>query len=148
MDRRMDWKTAYPQTVQPTMEQIDAYADTPLWPELRAFLAEAYGSAPTVEYSRCGLEPGWNVKFKKGSKALCTVYIRSGGVTAMVSIGAKDEDAARHALLTCTEYTRLLYARTAASKMGRWLMIDVTSPEILEDVKALLAVRAAPAKRA
>ena len=29
--------------------------------------------------------------------------------------------------------------------MGRWLMLDLTSPEVLEDVKALLAVRVKPA---
>ena len=30
--------------------------------------------------------------------------------------------------------------------MGRWLMLDITSPEMLEDVKALLAVRVKPAE--
>ena len=50
-------------------------------------------------------------------------------------------------LLACTEYTRTLYQNTASSKMGRWLMVDLTSPEILEDIKALLALRAKPAKQ-
>ena len=97
-----------------------------------------------MDYSRCGLEPGWNVKFKKGSKALATVYLRPGYVTAMVSVAPKDEDAAEGVLLTCTEYTRTLYRNTASSKMGRWLMIDLTSPEVLEDLKALLALRVKP----
>ena len=138
----MKWAEHCPQTVRPTPEQIDAYVDSPLWRELQAFLAEAYGAAPQLAYSRCGLEPGWNVKYRQGRRALCTVYIRPGYVTAMVSIGAREEPAAEAALLTCTEATRELYRRTAASKMGRWLMIDVTAPEILEDVKALLQVRA------
>ena len=144
----MKWTELYPQTVPPTLEQIGDYADSPLWRELRAFLEETCGSAPQLAYSRCGLEPGWNVKYKKGSRALCTVYLRSGYVTAMVSVGPRDEAAAERALLTCTEETRALYGRTAPSKMGRWLMLDVTSPERLEDVKALLAVRMAPGKRA
>ena len=60
----------------------------------------------------------------------------------MISVAPKDEAAAEGVLLTCTEYTRTLYRETASSKMGRWLMLDLTSPEILEDIKALLALRA------
>ena len=100
-----------------------------------------------MEFSRCGLEPGWNLKFKKGSKALTTVYLRPGYVTAMISVAPKDEAAAEGILLTCTEATRSLYRRTASSKMGRWLMMDLTAPEILEDAKALLALRSKPANQ-
>lgn len=137
----MSWAERYPQTAQPTQEEIDAYVDSPLWVELKAFLAERYGAAPRTEYSRCGLEAGWNMKFKKGSRSLCTVYVRSGFATAMVSVSPKDEDAALALLPACTAYTRDLYHRTASSKMGRWLMVDVTTPEILEDVKALMRLR-------
>ena len=88
----------------------------------------------------------WNVKFRRGSKSLCTVYLRPGFVTAMVSVAPKDEEAAQMVLLTCTAETQAVYHRSAASKMGRWLMLDITSPEMLEDVKALLAVRVKPAE--
>lgn len=138
--------TLYSEAARPTLEEIDAYAHTPLWPQLRAYLAAAYGAGPRLEYSRCGLEPGWNVKFRRGSKSLCTVYLRPGFVTAMVSVAPKDEEAAQMVLLTCTAETQAVYHRSAASKMGRWLMLDITSPEMLEDVKALLAVRVKPAE--
>lgn len=131
----------------PSMEEIDRYTDSPLWRELRQYLKNAYGAEPRLEYSRCGLEPGWNVKFKKGSRALTTVYLRPGYVTAMISVPPREEPAAEGILLTCTESTRSLYRNTASSKMGRWLMLDLTSREILEDAKALLALRAKPAKR-
>ena len=139
------WTQLFPMDREPSVEELDQYADNPLWPELRQYLKDAYGSEPRMDYSRCGLEPGWNVKFKKGSKSLSTVYFRPGYVTAMVSVSPKNEAGAEGVLLTCTEYTRTLYRNTASSKMGRWLMMDLTSPEILEDVKALLALRAKPA---
>nr|WP_325178914.1 DUF3788 domain-containing protein [uncultured Oscillibacter sp.] len=141
------WPQLFPMDQQPSMEELDRYADNPLWPELRQYLKDAYGAEPRMDYSRCGLEPGWNVKFKKGSKALTTVYLRPGYVTAMVSIAPKDEAAAEGILLTCTEATRTLYQNTASSKMGRWLMLDLTSPELLEDIKALLTLRARPINR-
>ena len=139
-----NWTQLFPMDRKPSVEELDQYADNPLWPELRQYLKDAYGAEPRMDYSRCGLEPGWNVKFKKGSKALATVYLRPGYVTAMVSVAPKDEDAAEGVLLTCTEYTRTLYRNTASSKMWRWLMIDLTSPEVLEDLKALLALRVKP----
>ena len=139
-----NWTQLFPMDRKPSVEELDQYADNPLWPELRQYLKDAYGAEPRMDYSRCGLEPGWNVKFKKGSKALATVYLRLGYVTAMVSVAPKDEDAAEGVLLTCTEYTRTLYRNTASSKMGRWLMIDLTSPEVLEDLKSLLALRVKP----
>lgn len=124
------------------MEEIDRYVDGPLWPELRRYFKDAYGAEPQMGYSRCGLEPGWNVKFRKGSRPLATVYLRPGYVTAMISVAPKDEAAAERVLPLCTEHTRTLYRETASSKMGRWLMIDLTSPEVLEDIKALLRLRA------
>ncbi|MDE6455197.1 MAG: DUF3788 domain-containing protein [Dysosmobacter sp.] len=141
------WAQRFPMDRPPSMEELDQYADNPLWPELRRYLKAAYGAEPRMEYSRCGLEPGWNLKFKKGSNSLATVYLRRGYATAMVSVAPKDEAAAEGVLPACTEQTRALYRNTASSKMGRWLMLDVTSPEILEDVKALLALRAKPAAR-
>ena len=60
----------------------------------------------------------------------------------MVSIGAREENAAQLVLLACTAYTREVYQHTAASQMGRWLMLDVTSPEVLADVKARVNLRA------
>lgn len=144
MHDTMKWAQLFPMNRQPSLEELDRYADNPLWPELRRYLKDAYGAEPRMEYSRCGLEPGWNVKFKKGSRALTTVYLRPGYVTAMISIAPKDEAAAEGILLTCTEAVRALYRNTASSKMGCWLMLDLTSPELLEDIKALLALRAAP----
>ena len=145
MPDTMKWTQLFPMNREPSVEELDRYADNPLWPELRQYLKDAYGAEPRMDYSRCGLEPGWNVKFKKGSKALTTVYLRPGYVTAMISVAPKDEAAAEGALLTCTEYTKTLYRNTASSKMGRWLMMDLTSPEVLKDIKALLALRARPA---
>lgn len=139
------WAQRFPMDRTPSMEELDRYADNPLWPELRQYLKDAYGAEPRMEYSRCGLEPGWNVKFKKGSRALTTVYLRPGYVTAMISVAPKDEAAAEGILLTCSQDTRALYRNTASSKMGRWLMLDLTSREVLEDVKALLVLRAKPA---
>lgn len=60
--------TLYSEAARPTLEEIDAYAHTPLWPQLRAYLAAAYGAGPRLEYSRCGLEPGMECEVPQGQQ--------------------------------------------------------------------------------
>ena len=44
----MTWAELYSEAARPTLEEIDAYAHTPLWPQLRAYLAAAYGAPDKV----------------------------------------------------------------------------------------------------
>ncbi|MBC5580169.1 DUF3788 family protein [Anaerofilum sp. BX8] len=93
--------------------------------------------------------PGWNVKYKKSGRALCTLYPgwpAPGSFTCMVVAREKDEQAVSLALSGCTPAVRQLFENTAYLNGGKWLMIQVDSPAALDDVKALLAVRAKPAR--
>ena len=47
----MTWAELYSEAARPTLEEIDAYAHTPLWPQLRAYLAAAYGAGLRVSLS-------------------------------------------------------------------------------------------------
>ena len=52
----MTWAELYSEAARPTLEEIDAYAHTPLWPQLRAYLAAAYGAGPRLVRSGAGME--------------------------------------------------------------------------------------------
>ena len=54
------------------------------------------------------------------------------------------ETTAEALLPACDPYVRVLYERSADSSMGRWLMMEVTSEDILRDAEALMLLRAAP----
>ena len=56
------------------MEQIAAAVGSSLWQRTCIFLQSSYGSVPLIQYSGCSAAPGWNVKYRKGGKALCTLY--------------------------------------------------------------------------
>ena len=140
----MEWHLLYPAEREPSLEDIKAYIANPLWDSFTAFIDRAYGAQPRVEHSRCGGAPGWNVKYKARGRALCTVYPRDGFFTCMVSVGPKEKDEAEALLPACDPYVRELYERSAEGSFGRWLMIDVTSEDILRDAEALMMLRAAP----
>ena len=46
----------------------------------------------------------------------------------------------------CSEYVRTLYDRCKPFNGSRWLMIDVTTKDILSDVKMLISLRSKPKK--
>ena len=138
----MNWNEQFAQGKQPDLSQIGAFVGSPLWEALCAHLKQVYGTEPRIEYSRCSGAPGWNVKYKKGSRALCTLYPNAGFFTCLVSLGGKEAEEAELLLDGCTEYVRDLYRRTKPFNGARWLMIDVTSADILEDAERLIALRA------
>lgn len=140
----MNWQEAYPKEKQPTTQEIADFIASPLWNGLCAWAEGAYSIAPKVEYSICSAAPGWNVKYKKGGRALCTLYPEAGAFTALVTIGAKEATEAELMLPTCTEEIRALYAQTREFNGARWLMIRVESREVLEDVKKLMRLRVLP----
>lgn len=140
----MHWNEEYTKAVEPDLKKIGAYIASPLWDELRAYLEEAYGVLPVVEYSICSGAPGWNVKYKKSGRSLCTLYPAAGYFTCLVTIGNRECVEAELLLPCCTEYVQALYGRSGGVNGARWLMVDVTSPEILADVKALIGTRRKP----
>lgn len=125
----------------PTQEELDAYIGSPLWPAFRAFVSDAYQVSPLLQYSSCSMEAGWNVKLRKGSKAICTVYPRAGYFTCMISIGGKKQQEAELVLSGCDPYLQALYQSANPVNGHRWLMIDVTSQRLLEDAMRLIRVR-------
>ena len=87
------------------------------------------------------MAPGWNVKYKKSGKALCTLYPVEGSFSCMVVIGDKKQNEAELLLPSLDPYVQQLYQNTKSGMGGRWLMVDVTTPAILASLERLIALR-------
>jgi len=140
----LTWFERYPKSQQPTLQEISDYIGSPLWGALCGWAEQSYGIEPKVEHSTCSGAPGWNVKYKKSGRALCTLYPDAGEFIALVTIGAKEAVQAELLLPTFSEYLRDLFACVTVFNGARWLMIHVTDQQVLEDVKALIRLRVAP----
>ncbi len=53
------------QDTKPTFEQINEFINNPLWDKLNKTLVSTYNVEPKLEYSKCSMQRGWNVKYKK-----------------------------------------------------------------------------------
>lgn len=141
------WDAAWPQQMKPTLSEIGAWVDSPLFDALMAWMGETYQVEPSVEFSKCSMDRGWNIKYKKGSKSLCVLYVRRGWFTAMVTLGAKQVAELETLLPTFSAAFRRLYETTPLFNGGKWLTVDVKEPEQLEEVKRLILMKAKPTKK-
>ena len=142
----MVWSELYGKGNQPTFEQIQEYVSAPLWDELTDYLQQTYNIKPRIEYSGCimdkGAWKGWNVKYKKSGKSLCTLYPKQGYFLSLITIAEKDATEADMIVSSCTDYIRAMYHNTEFGKnYGKMMGIEVTSEEILRDMNEFMALR-------
>lgn len=137
----MEWVNVFSAEKKPTEAQVSEYIASPLWNDLNDFLRENYEVEPKFTYSTCSGQPGWNVKYQKAGRSLCTLYPMAGFFIVLVVIGAREEMEAEPILLTCDESIQKTYNGAVPLMGGRWLMIQVTCEKILDDVKLLIQLR-------
>lgn len=137
----MEWTNLYGADRQPTESEIAAYVASPLWAELHDFLRESYHITPTIQYSGCSGQPGWNVRYQKSGRSLCTLYPMDGFFIVLVVIGAREQAEAALLKPSCSEHVQALFESAGGISGARWLMIQVTTEEILADVKRLIQLR-------
>ena len=135
-------------TTAPTLEEIAEHIRNPLFQEFCSSLQTNYKCREKIEYSACSMEPGWNVKFKKSGKALCTIYPRESYFTAMLVVGRAEKEPFEAILPACSPEMRKIYQNTKEGNGMRWLMIDLEDQdELYNDVLRLIAIRAAKTKK-
>lgn len=141
----MEWHKTYDAYHIPSEGDVVEYLKEakPIWNELVSYIEETYQVKPQFAFSKCPMQPGWNIKYKKSGKALCTLYPMEGRFFALVVVGPKEEEEVRLGMDAgiYTHYVKELYDKTSCLAMGKWLMIEVKDSSVLNDIKHLLRIR-------
>ena len=125
----------------PSLEEIGEYVRNPVFTLFCSRVKETYRCNEKVEYSSCSWKKGWNIKFKKAGKTLCTVYPKEGYFTVLVVVGIKEKAPVEEILPECTPELQSIYQQTPE---GRWLMIDLEDKDgLYDDVLRLIQFRQA-----
>lgn len=140
------WSELYNQSNQPSLDSINAFINNELWYKLCLFIEATYSLSPKLEYSKCSMQKGWNLKYKKGGKSLCTLYPMKDYFIALVVIGEKELIESELMLPTLSDYVQRLFSETPFSLGGKWLMIEVRENAVLENVLKLIQLRVKPKK--
>lgn len=126
----------------PGLEKFGEGVGARLFRDFCTCITSTHGGKPCAEFSRCALEPGWHIKFKRSGKTLCTVYPRAGYFGVMVVVGPKQKQAVEMSLFRFSTAVQELYAKTRECNGQRWLLVDVKAKDrVYEDVLALVGLR-------
>ena len=137
----MDWNLLYSNVTPPTWEQITEYIGSPLWADFNERIQSAYQIKPCMEHSRCSMQAGWNIKYKKGGKSLCTLYPMQGYFIVLVVVGSRELTEAEFLMPQCSDYVQTVFKNTKTGNGQKWLMLDVRDREIMDDVFSLINLR-------
>ena len=142
----MQWYELFNDGCEPSDDQIQAYIDSPIWVDLANYMRDTYRVKLKLSYSNCGMQngywKGWNIKFKKGGKALCTVYPKQGYCLAIIPVSDKEAVEAELLMPQCCEAMQNLYSKTASGAGYRSLAVEIRDDDMLRDAKLLVALRA------
>ena len=142
----MQWSELFTREREPSESQIRDFVSTSLWDDLDSHLKQEYNATPKASYSGCsmdkGIWKGWNVKYKKSGKSLCTLYPKQGHILSLVPVGLQDVREAELMLPTLTEYTQALFQQSTTGRNGKSLAFMAEDEAVLQDMKALIALRA------
>ena len=126
----------------PKLEEIGEYIKNPVFTQFCTDIKTRYNCNEKIEFSSCSWEFGWNVKFKKSGKNLCTIYPIEGYFTVLVVIGQKEMEAVHAVLEECTPELRDIYMQTKTGNGQKWLMIDLEDKEkMYSDIFRLIDIR-------
>jgi len=143
----MQWSEMFTKDHQPTEGQIREFIGCSLWDDLGSHLQQEYKVKPKIAYSGCamdnGMWKGWNVKYQKSGKSLCTVYPKQGYIQSLVPVSVHDLDEAELMLPTFTEYTQNLFNQSATGRNGKSLAFMVEDEAVLHDMENIIALRVA-----
>jgi hypothetical protein len=142
----MQWSEHFDRGQEPSAQQIREFVSNPLWDRLTEYFQQTCHLQPQVCYSGCSMDhgfwKGWNVKYRKSSKSLCTLYPKQGDFVVLINVGPKEAVEADLLIPFCDPYTQDIYKQAKVGKSGRALALHVTSENILHDVTELVALRA------
>lgn len=126
----------------PSLEELCGYVRNPLFDRFCLEIKERFRCREKIEFSSCSWERGWNIKFKKSGKNLCTLYPRESYFTVLVVIGAREKEAAELILPDCTDRLQEIYRQTKEENGQRWLMVDIEDDdEVYRDVLRFIELR-------
>ncbi|KPU45520.1 hypothetical protein OXPF_07530 [Oxobacter pfennigii] len=128
----------------PSYDEIAGYMDEAaqgLWQAMNSFVRERYNASLKIMYSKCSAKPGWNVKYQKSGKSLCTLYPEKKGFVVLVVV--------KLGLLPVIEgiwrefQPQVVETIKTAKPFNNtlWLMIEVNDRETFNDVKQLLLLK-------
>lgn len=137
----VEWESLFQKGNKPEFDEIGSYVNNHMWEEINIFLNTTYHISPTLEYSGCSMQKGWNVKYKKSGRNLCVLYPESNGFKVLVVVSERDIVEVELYIETCSDYIKRLYYDIKYFNGSKWLMIQIYDLDILKETIGLIKIK-------
>jgi hypothetical protein len=87
------------------------------------------------------------LKFKQGQKTILTVYIHDDKYTFLVIFGKKEREIFEATRNDFSQFILNYYDNSKTFHDGKWMFIDVTTLEQLEEIKKLIQIKKKPNRK-
>lgn len=132
---------------EPAFNEIDEYFNRPvrpLWKSINDFIQQTFTTQPKLSYSKCAAQPGWNIKYHKSGKSVCTLYPEKDSLISLIVVSLE--------LLPVIEAMSNHFEPDVKDTIESvkpfngtlWLMIRIDREAVLENVKELLLLKHRP----
>lgn len=108
-----------------------------LWDDMVKSVSDDYGVRGNLEFG--GAKYGWALEFRKGGRALASMFPGKSSFTVQIVLGKAAVPLAD--ALDLGKNARMVFDNARQLQDGRWLYVPVRSKRALEDVKRLIAAR-------
>ena len=126
-------------THQPTAMEIEAALGDKqhLWQALRSFAEQQ--ATPAADFRFYGRNYGWALRYRKGSKALLSLYPGERGLVAQIVLSVPQVEQALK--LKLGRNTRQVLVNAKAFPEGCWLFVKAKSKRDVADIRRLLLLK-------
>ncbi|MDE6745243.1 MAG: DUF3788 family protein [Oscillospiraceae bacterium] len=87
------------------------------------------------------------LKFKQGQKTILTIYTHEDRFTFLIIFGRKEREIFEAQIDSFSDYIRYYYNNSKTYHDGKWMFIDVTTMEQLDEVKKLIEIKKKPNRK-
>lgn len=87
------------------------------------------------------------LKFKLGQKTILTIYSHEDKFTFLIIFGRKEREVFEEQAENFSDYIRDYYDNSKTYHDGKWMFIDVTTMDQLEEVKKLILIKKKPNRK-
>ena len=112
--------------------------------KLNDYLKSAYEIDPIQDSG--GKKYGWNYKYRKGSKTICTLFPEKKAFTVLVTLGKNDLEKLKPDFKKLSPELQKLVKDTHHYHDGKWLWIRVPTAANINDIKLLTSLKRKPKK--
>lgn len=113
-----------------------------VWRSIADFIAQNYNMEILWDIGRkAGI---YECKFRKSNKTLCCLYTREKSFGFMIIFGKAEREKFESNRLLFSKAIQDVYDDTHQYHDGKWIMIDMTDGQHLDDIKMLITTKKKP----